>query len=85
MAPLTEAVFALIPSSYFAVFFFEGLEKELADQVAATAALQIAFDDESQEHMALQRTIRSLCDALDVDGGESDSMLQSGCGPSTPP
>lgn len=73
----------LPPRFLFCCFVFVELEKELADKVAASASLQTTFDTEAEEHTALQGVIRSLCDALEVDGGSQVACFGAACMPST--
>jgi hypothetical protein len=49
----------------------------MASTAAASAALQTTFDAESQEHAALQGTVRAVRDALEAGGGQSGNSLQS--------
>jgi hypothetical protein len=50
--------------------------RKLASAAATLAALQMAFNAKTEEHAALQRAIRVVCDALEARGGQSGSSLQ---------
>ena len=39
--------------------------------------LQVSLDNEIQDHEALQRVVRSLCDTFEAEGGQSGSSLRS--------
>jgi hypothetical protein len=54
------------------------LEKDLANTVMASGVLQMALDDETKEHGALQSVTRLVCDALETqEGVQSGGSLQS--------
>ncbi|XP_066354846.1 uncharacterized protein [Miscanthus floridulus] len=54
-----------------------GLEKELSKAAEASVAVQAVLENEIREHDALQSVARSVCEALEVGGGQSGSSLES--------
>ena len=53
------------------------MEKETFRVAEASAAVQAALEAETEEHDALQSAVRTVYDALEVEGVESGSSLRS--------
>ena len=53
------------------------MEKEASQAAEASVAAQVALDVEVREHEALRSTVRTTCEALDVEEVQSASSLGS--------